>query len=272
MWPGPNALADLLDCLLFWRSVEVALMLDLQKAYQSIHTSDMDLHLRRFLFRSSPTDVWRTFGYTRANFGDVAAGLVLEVAKRRVANLGRAIDPMAAEQLENKTYVDDAIMGGDKQDVDRMRGTRSREGYSGTVAQILSKGSMTVKFMAVSGSSDAFEKEQLGGKCLGVQYDLEPDEIYFRLAPCYYPKKGASSSQVREMVCLDSAKVGQLQAGTHSFTRRHALSMVMGLYDPLGLISPALVTGKLLLTETVLSSDRHELGPGVAQGGETALG
>ena len=46
MWPGPNALVDLLDCLLFWRSVEVALMLDLRKAYQAIFTSAMDLHLR----------------------------------------------------------------------------------------------------------------------------------------------------------------------------------------------------------------------------------
>ena len=112
MWPGPNALADLLDCLLFWRSVEVALMLDLQKAYQAIHTSAMDLHLRRFLFRPDPSGVWQTYGYTRENFGDVAAGLVLEVAKRRVANMGREIDPLAANQLENKTYVDDAIMGG----------------------------------------------------------------------------------------------------------------------------------------------------------------
>ena len=36
MWPGPNALCDLFNCLLFWRAVEVALMTDLKKAYQSI--------------------------------------------------------------------------------------------------------------------------------------------------------------------------------------------------------------------------------------------
>ena len=247
MWPGPNALADLLDCLLFWRSVEVALMLDLQKAYQSVHTSTTDLHLRRFLFRTSPQLEWRTFGYTRANFGDVAAGLILEVAKRRVADIGRDIDPQAAEQLETKTYVDDAIMGGSAEEVARMRGDRQKEGYSGTVARILSMGSMKVKFMAVSGSDDAFEEEQLGGKCLGVLYNLKEDEIIFRLAPCFYPRKATSASQVREMVMLDARDVGRLQAGTYKFTRRHALSMVMGLYDPMGLISPALVSGKLLL-------------------------
>ena len=128
-----------------------------------------------------------------------------------------------------------------------MRGTRLKDGYSGTVAQILSMGAMTVKFMAVSGSSDSFEEEQLGGKCLGVNYDLKNDEIHFRLTPCFYPKKTASSSQVREMTLLDSEDVNQLQAGKYRFTCRHAFSMVMGLYDPLGLISLALVTGKLLL-------------------------
>ena len=36
MYVGPNTLCDLYDCLVFWRSVEVALMTDLKKAYQSI--------------------------------------------------------------------------------------------------------------------------------------------------------------------------------------------------------------------------------------------
>ena len=62
MFLGPNALAALLDCLVFWRSIEVAVMLDLQKAYQAIHTSDKELHLRRFVVphpSSGPLeDVW----------------------------------------------------------------------------------------------------------------------------------------------------------------------------------------------------------------------
>ena len=82
MWPGPNALTDLLDCLIFWRAVQVALMTDLKKAYQSIYTGEMELHLRKFLYRRDPGDKWEDLAFTRATFGDVAAGLVLEVAKR----------------------------------------------------------------------------------------------------------------------------------------------------------------------------------------------
>ena len=247
MYPGPNALADLLDCLLFWRGVESAIMMDLNKAYQAIHTSVMELHLRRFLFRSDPREPWTTYGYTRANFGDLAAGLMLEVGKRRVANLGNEIDPQAAQQLRDKSYVDDSILGGRHSDVRRMRGERTATGYSGTVGRILSRGAMSIKFMAVTGSSDPHEMEQLGGKCLGVCYRIAEDVIFFRLEPCFYDKKLRSSDQARHTIVLGVKDISRLQAGSLFFSRRHALSMVMGLYDPLGLIGPALVTGKLML-------------------------
>ena len=71
--------------------------------------------------------------------------------------------------------------------------------------------------------------------------------MYFFLRPGYYGAKQRSSDQVREIVLLDRKQVDELGAGQRSFTRRQALSMVMGVYDPLGLISPALTRGKLLL-------------------------
>ena len=112
---------------------------------------------------------------------------------------------------------------------------------------ILAKGAMTIKFMAVSGSADPYEEEQLGGKCLGVGYKLERDQICFVIRPCFYLKKAASSDVARDTVVMQERDVARMQAGSFTFTRRHALSMVMGLYDPLGLVGPALLTGKLLL-------------------------
>ena len=247
MWPGPNALCDLYDCLIFWRSVEVAMVTDLQKAYQAIHTGPMELHLRRFVFRERRDKDWEDYAFTRATFGDVAAGLILEVAKRRVAEMGGGIDPVAAEQLKNYSYVDDSIMGGSAEEVARMRGERTDQGYTGTVPRILAQGAMKVKFMAVSGSSDPWEASQLAGKTLGVQYRLQEDEIILMIKPGFYAAKAASSDQVREVVLLDSGQVEEMAQGTRSFSRRQALSMVMGVYDPLGLASPALLRGKLLL-------------------------
>ena len=50
-----------------------------------------------------------------------------------------------------------------------------------------------------------------------------------------------------QLTTLDATQIHQLAVGARTLTRRQVLSMVMGLYDPLGLVSPALLHGKLLL-------------------------
>ena len=182
MWPGPNALCDLLDCLIFWRAVEVALMTDLRKAYQAIHTGPMELHLQRFLYHEARDRPWEDYAFTRATFGDIAAGLILEIAKRKVAELGRDVDPVAAQQHQDFCYVDDSILGGSQEDAERMRGQRVDGEYTGTVPKILAYGAMQVKFMEISGSDDVWEAEQLAGKTLGVMYRLQSDEIVLDLS------------------------------------------------------------------------------------------
>ena len=99
------------------------------------------------------------------------------------------------------------------------------------------------------------EEEQLGGKTLGVPYWIKQDKIHYTLKPCYYSGKQSSSDSVRQVTVLDQQDVAALRAGTRSFTRRQALSLVMGVYDPLGLVSPAVLHGKLLLRKLYASAD-----------------
>lgn len=163
MMPGPNTLSDLLDILIAFRTTENILLMDLCKAYQTIHTSDMVMHPRRFLFRMTPSLPWRTHAFNRATFGDLYASLILEIAKRKVATLGHNIDPLPATQIIDQTFVDDIMLGGTKEDVTRMRGMRTVKGlYTGMVAHILAIGGMQAKFTAVSESEDEFEARSLG--------------------------------------------------------------------------------------------------------------
>ena len=59
----PNALSSLLEVFLRWRTFEVALVLDLTKAYQSIKTpGDLDRNVRRLLWRWGQTESeWKTY-------------------------------------------------------------------------------------------------------------------------------------------------------------------------------------------------------------------
>ena len=99
--------------------------------------------------------------------------------------------------------MDDSILGSSQEDAEQMHGQRVDGEYTGTVPKILAYGVMQVKFMAITGSSDVWEAEQLAGKTLGVMYCLQSDEIVFIIKPGYYAAKAKSSDQSRELVVLD---------------------------------------------------------------------
>ena len=115
------------------------------------------------------------YGYTHATFGDLIAGL------------GSSIDPLAAQQLQDNTYVDDSVLGGSCIEVERMRGQKEKSGYTGTITQILNKGAMTVKFMAISGSSDPWKQNNWEERPWGWDTSLRRTRYAFSSDPVTMP-------------------------------------------------------------------------------------
>ena len=226
MFQGPDCLASMLDVLLHWRVVEESLVMDLEKAYQAIYTGNgLELHLRRVLFRDDPGKEWQVYAFTRATFGDLAAGLLLEVAKKKAAEAGGYIDPFAARQLVRFTYVDDGLPGGSREDVDRMLG---KDGQ-GTMSRILATCGLKAKFMVRTGDPSLDAAKHLGGKVLGLGYHLASDQIRMTVP----------------MGPLNPTTTGDKNPTL--LTKRKVLSFLMSAFDPLGLLSPILLEGKVLL-------------------------
>ena len=71
-------------------------------------------------------------------FGNQIAGLVLELVKKLVADLGSGSELEASEQICHRTYVDDGAGGGSKLQVERFRGRLVNGEYDGTLPKILS--------------------------------------------------------------------------------------------------------------------------------------
>ena len=86
--------------------------------------------------------------------------------------------------------------------------------------------------------------ELLGGRVLGLGYDLAKDWLDLSI-PVQYCRKGPQRQ--KELVHLGRKELEEIKEGSRSFSRREALNLVMGVFDPLGLVSPALLQGKLLL-------------------------
>ena len=150
MMKGPNALSDQRGVVSCWMLYESGLCLDLTKAYFSMKTGEVELHLRRVVWRYGKVDEeWRHFVYETVSFGDKPAGVYLDIVINQAADRFHSIDPEAAEKIKNDRYVDDIATGGSPSQVKRMAGKRqssqNKFQTNGTLPAILSEGALYLK-------------------------------------------------------------------------------------------------------------------------------
>ena len=119
---GPNVLTNQFEVLSRWRNYEEALCSDLTKAYYSMRTGELEMHIRRVVWRfGKKGDKWRHFGYRTVSFGDKPAGVYLDIVVTRTADLSSDIDPIAAEKIKTDRYVDDLATGGTPEEIAKIR-------------------------------------------------------------------------------------------------------------------------------------------------------
>ena len=121
---GPNSLQPLLQVIADFRTLPNVVTLDYAKAYNTVHTYPEEMHMRRLVWRYDEDNPWRIFGINRMHFGDRPAAAGLEVAKKKVAELGRRIDEQTADII-TRGYVDDGLGGGRENVVRKLIGEES---------------------------------------------------------------------------------------------------------------------------------------------------
>ena len=170
---GPSQLNDMLEVTLRFRTYAECFGADMKKAYNTIHTGLVERNLRRFVWKFSVDDQWRTFGINRVHFGEVNAANELECAKVKVCKIGEHIDGEAARKLISDSYVDDIFSGGKSSSVNRMVGEKLADGSRapGTVSSILAVGGFRVKEFVVEGDSDQSENNLLSNSVFGYSWD-----------------------------------------------------------------------------------------------------
>ena len=122
------------------------------------------------------------------HFGNRPAAAGLEVAKKKVAELGRGIDKQAADII-TRGYIDNSLGGGDVHVVNKLIGDEifntgppeiggglgpstgnhyspAKPRYTGTVAQIMSLGGFKVKYMIRNGEKRPEILSLYGGSVL----------------------------------------------------------------------------------------------------------
>ncbi|XP_039456743.1 uncharacterized protein LOC120433854 [Oreochromis aureus] len=249
---GPDVLNQIRAVLLRFRGGVYGALGDIKKMYNSVWLEDREMHLHRFLWRDSEDDELEEYAITRVNIGDKPAGCIAQLAMRETASLSTFSHLKEERQvLQQDSYVDDILTS--HNDMNQL------EVITENIGRILKAGGFELKPWVLSGQSgrrkcdDQGEKTRMKtivlpnqmrdeeNKALGLGYIVEEDKLHVMVA-INFSKKKKKMRVGQDLV--------QEQIKTHTpnpLTRRELLSQVSGLYDPVGLVTPAKQKGAILV-------------------------
>ena len=237
---GPNALNNLFEVQLRFRSYQVALVCDLKKMYQSINTKLTERYIRLVVWRNMNTENEpTTYGTETVTFGDKPAAAISAIALKETAELYQHIDEEAAAKIRDDMYVDDIATGGANMEKVQV--------LKRSIEEILAKGGFKVKGFVTSGDVVEENIAMLGtgevGRVLGVGWDPTSDTFVVKVRINLSKKvKGARTQPdltLDEICGISSMKL----------TLRILLGITNSCYDAYGLLAPLTIQLKIELRE-----------------------
>ena len=140
-------------------------------------------------------------------------------------------------------------MGGSRTQVQRMLGTRLKDGtYSGTIPAMLKQVGLKIKTIVSLVSQEPEDLAKLSDKVLGCLYNPREDLLGIKFV--FNPSKKKKGIKTKPDLTLQD--IDKFYESPQS--RRSLLSLCNRIYDPLGLTSPYTIKLKLLMKE-MLSVD-----------------
>ena len=239
----------MLGILIRFREGCIAIAGDIKKMYHSVHLSEFDQHVHRFLWRD--LDITREpdiYTLTRCSFGDKPASTITTLALRKTALEYESVYPEAVKIILDNTYVDDII---DSMTADVLEVTTVVQ----QIKEVLHKGNFEVKQWISNEDLLMASKELLlsvgnvsneKSKVLGMHWNPDIDGFEFKACINFSPK-------IRKLRSAPNLTVHQLKALKPAFTRRMILSQINGIYDPLGLLVPFTIKAKILMQQLWLN-------------------
>ena len=243
---GPDLLNNLVGILTRFRERNIAICGDIAKMYHTVKIGMLDQNTHRFLWRNMEAnrepDV---YVITSVSFGDRPAGSIATVALRKTAQLFSSVYPRAVEMIIENTYVDDMV--------DSVDMVSNAEQLTQEVDEILLKGGFKIKDWTIAGSkaesnhkgsnpvSTFVGQMDDGQKVLGMHWIPESDSFSFKVQLNFSPK-------VRKRRTGPNLSKHDVPSGIPKLlTKRMILSVVNGIFDPLGLAAPVIMKAKILM-------------------------
>ena len=244
---GPNLLTPLFDILLRFRMEPVALLADIKQAFLQVSIDEKHRDFLRFLWLKDPSDLTSecVYRFTRVVFGVCSSPFLLNATVKH--HLQKYNDD-TAEKVSKSLYVDD-LTSGAKNDEDTIKlyqkskrmlleggfELRKWESNSKKVMDAINEQCVENNTGANISEDTRSYAETVGNKpmliddqetkVLGIVWDKNSDQFVFRFTE----------------IMLDAEK--------RKCSKRNVLSIIAGIYDPIGFLSPIIITLKILFQQ-----------------------
>ncbi|XP_062538743.1 uncharacterized protein LOC134207018 [Armigeres subalbatus] len=233
---GPDQLSSLPAVLFRFRLYGVALSSDIQEMFHQIRIREEDKSSQRFLWRAKPSEKPTVYLMDVATFGSTCSPASAQFVKNRNAEQHRELYPEAAKAIVDDHYVDDYLASFSSEEEAAKIASEVRYVHNNGGFQLHNWRSNSATVLERLGEVQPETDKQLNlvdaaksERVLGMLWSPSTDELSF-------------STQMSE-------EVQTLIRTTTRPTKRQILRCVMTLFDPLGLLSPFIIHGKVLIQD-----------------------
>ncbi|XP_055714369.1 uncharacterized protein LOC129808610 [Phlebotomus papatasi] len=215
---GPVVQPDIVTTLLRFREHPVAFICDIKKMYPQIllHPPHRDFH--RILWRTDSDQPIKHYRALGVCFGVTSSPYLATRTLVDLSDQGKTSHPLASRLLKENFYVDDCLASFATVE-EAKHGAAQLTDLLGSAGMSLSKWNSNSLSVIPEKQSEEERLLPEASSTLGMTWHVTADYFVYKRAPGSAP----------------------------SLTKRGLLSCLASLYDPLGLITPIIVLGKLIL-------------------------
>jgi hypothetical protein len=231
LMPGPALQSDIVELLLRFRSNRVAMIADIKKMFLQVMLNREDQDLHRYLWRDFDVNTAiKEFRMLRLTFGINASPFIAIAVIRKLATDYQDRYPLASKEIQTNMYVDDYIGG--SQDTDT-----AIQLYN-EMKHLMKEGGFDLTKW-YSNSTDVLEMIPHEDKVpIMTENNMEQPESMKALGITWNPVKDVFLFILNQKIDLNDVK-----------TKRTLLGAISKVFDPLGLVSPFVITAKLIMQD-----------------------
>ncbi|XP_059058147.1 uncharacterized protein LOC131851643 [Achroia grisella] len=234
---GPDLLQSLFDILLRFREGKVAMTADIKEMFPRFKIIKQDRDAQRFLWRDNPNVPITTYRMSSMIFGAVSSPFTAIYMKNKNALEVKDQYPEAVHGIVYDTYMDDYIGSVDSSD-------RAAQ-LAVDIVHVHARAGLEMRGW-VSNDPNALRllpKHLLSESVSDINIDLANLPS---LSPCVRAL-GLYWHPSRDLIGFNTPiKQGQ-ETLPNPLTKRVILSLIMRVFDPLGILAPIVIRGRILL-------------------------